>query len=307
MKKLLRTALVTATLLAAPAAAQAAPSLAPVKLEAPEQAKLAKAVEAARKASPKAFEALSSIEQSLTALDQKKRGRKLAVAPLLKPLGEAALLPMLERLAISGPDAQLAPALRATYRAGVVEAVGALRDERARAVLISLLDSDDEELLKATVGALSRLGDDVSVGKVLGALSSAKGARRAAVVAALGECRRAACAKALGAELDGASEPDDIRSIARALGRQGSSWAWKTPVIAASGDEASVRGEAARALVAAFARASGPARDDVQTALMVVDAPSTPQLIADARKSAPASTQAALDELAARLSNNAAR
>ncbi len=88
--------------------------------------------------------------------------------------------------------------------------------------------------------------------------------------------------------------------IAAPLG-QGSAWAWKTPIVKASGDENAVRAAAARALIASYLRYEGETRLAIGKAVLLVDHPDTPTLIAAQKKTARGEQIAALDELAAKF------
>jgi HEAT repeat protein len=148
------------------------------------------------------------------------------------------------------------------------------------------------------------VGTDSAASKLV-ALSKA-GPKQKAVLAGMGECRRTKVADALAKAL--ASKPDDdtAKHVIKSLGNVGSAWAWKTPVVAASGEEAAVRKAAAQALVAAFVAYEGEARKGAASAILVVDDPSTPALIDAAKKKTPA-LSGELDALAARFANSPLR
>jgi len=78
-------------------------------------------------------------------------------------------------------------------------------------------------------------------------------------------------------------------------------------VVAVSGEEAATRAVAAKALVGAFVSYSGELRQHASNALMVVDDPSTPALVAAAKKSATGALAADLDKLATRFAKNPTR
>lgn len=282
--------------------------IAPTRLAAPARAALVSEIEKARKSSPEAFRSVAEIEGNMASLDAKKRGRMAAVTPLLKSLGPAALLPMLERVAVSAaPRGDLPESAWLAWRVGLVESVGMLRDPRSAPVLTAILDSDESDplLLRITSEALGKLGDDASAQKLI-AIAKAGGVKGKAALAGMGECRRLVVAEHLASAL-GAAADEDARPIARSLGQVGSSWAWKTPAVAASGEEATTRAAAARALVTAFVAREGEARGAAQTALLIVDDPSTVGLLTAARAGQPPTTQTAIDRLVARLAKNPTR
>ena len=121
----------------------------------------------------------------------------------------------------------------------------------------------------------------------------------------MGDCRRIRITEALASHLRSTNDEEVARAVARSLGRAGNAWAWKT--VADKSEEARIRETAARALVDAYVRRDGEARTAASNALMVVDAPETPALIAQAKKGAPADAIKALDALAERFARNPSR
>jgi hypothetical protein len=121
----------------------------------------------------------------------------------------------------------------------------------------------------------------------------------------MGECRRSRVTTALAERLRTTSDEATARIAARSLGRAGNAWAWRT--LGDRSEEARIRETAAKALVDAFVRHDGEARTAASNALMVVDAPQTPALIDEAKKTAGPKTIKALDALATRFARNPAR
>ncbi|MBK9258839.1 MAG: HEAT repeat domain-containing protein [Polyangiaceae bacterium] len=283
--------------------------LAPDKLPANARTALALDIEAAKRQSPKAFQALSVVRNDLPRLDANKRGRFAPIPAILKSMGKDALLPMLEELAFRGqPKGELTDSAWIAWRAGVIEAVGMLRDARAESVLVTILDGSETEfhVVRAAAAALGRIGTDTAAQKLV-TMSKLEGAKRKAVLAGMGECRRKAVAVALADVAIATPDAATAKIIAHSLGDVGSAWAWKTSIIASSGEEAPVRAIAAKALVAVFVAHDGDARKTASNALMVVDDPSTPALIDAAKKGASRDLAAALDALAARFARNPTR
>jgi HEAT repeat protein len=268
-------------------------------------------VEAARQATPRAFAAVDALFAQLPALDARKRGGLLPVGPMLKPLGADGVMPLLEELAFvdrAGAAADLPPGATLAWRVGVLEALGAQRDPRARAVLESAVQQPGApfEVTRAAAEALGRLGDDAAARFLVH--HSRTGPHAQAVLSGMGACRRAAVALRL-AEAAAASEsPEQAHRLVRALGEVGNSWAWQTPAVRAfAAEESRVREVAAAALVAAFVRFDGEVRQEASNALLVVDAPQTPALVAKARQKADPETSAALNALVERLATNPLR
>jgi HEAT repeat protein len=240
-------------------------------------------------------------------MDEARRGSMTSISLPLSALGKDALFPMLEMLALDGPPrGKMTEGAWFALRVGLIEAVGMTRDTRATPVLNAILMNETEFfLVRAAAEALGRIGDDVSV-KTLVRLASSPNAKQAAVLSALGECRRVGAANAL-AKVATTKDEAVARVVIKSLGAVGNAWAWKTPAVAESGEGDQVRAIAARALIQAFVQNDGYTRQKAQSALLVVNDPSTPSLIAAARKGANAELSAALDRLGARLANDPVR
>lgn len=280
--------------------------IAPGKLSAPARAALVAEIDQARASAPAAFDAIRDLRAKLPELDARKRGRLAPITPTLKGLGRGALFPMLAELAVdASPRGDLTESAWTAWRVGLLEAVGTLRDARAEAVLRAAVDAPEADfaVMKAAVEALAKLGTD-SVAAKLVAMSKVAGPRQAAVLAGMGDCRRAKVAEALSSAIAARPEAPVAKLLLRALGNVGSAWAWKTPIIAASGEEAQVRAAAAKALIGAFVAYEGEIRQDAANAILVVDDASTPALIAAARSKASPSLKTALDALAARFAKS---
>jgi hypothetical protein len=282
------------------------------KLAAEARALFEKGVAAARQADAQPFERLAALRARLAELDLRKRGRMAAVTPMLKALGTAGLWPMLEEMALSAePRGALPASAWLAWRLGLLEAVGSLRDARATAVLEAIAMAPDafggpadggvegEHLLvREAVAAYGKLATDEVAKKLVALGKATTGARRLAVLAGTGHCRRQIVAEWLAKAAAGAADTREAALVAHALGDVGSAWAWQTPAVEKSGEERGVRRVAAEALVAAFVAHAG-ARAEITKAVLVVDHPDTLSIIATARGGASAETRAALDELAA--------
>lgn len=294
--------------LAGTAAAAEGVVIHPSRIPAGARATLIADIESAKSAHPSAFAAVVEVRKRLPELDANKRGRLPSITPLLKSLGAEGLFPMLAELAVDAPSrGDLTDTAWAAWRVGLLEAVGSVRDPRAEAALTAILESPETDfaVVKAAAEALGKVGTDGAASKLV-ALSKAAGPKQRAVLAGMGECRRTKVADALAKAL--ASKPDDdtAKHVIKSLGNVGSAWAWKTPVVAASGEEAAVRKATAQALVAAFVAYEGEARKGAASAILIVDEPSTPALIAAAKKKTPA-LSGELDALAARFANSPLR
>jgi hypothetical protein len=288
---------------ASPPGAQAAV----FRLPAQPFAELRRDVARARAGDARSFAIVSDLVTLAPSANAQARARRAPVALYLAKLGPAALMPMLEMLAIDPPrgiSAEDAP----TVRLDLIEAVGLLRDPRGLPVLGAILDdpTEDEAVARTTSEAIARIGTDDAATKLVHALAAAHNDRARAIVAGMGECRRLPVTEALSERLSRTTDDATARVAARALGRMGNSWAWKTKTDRA--DELMIREKAARALLNAFVRWTGETRDAAANALLVVDAPQTASMIVEARKkSASAEEAKALDSLARRLAKNPVR
>ncbi|MBI3200538.1 MAG: HEAT repeat domain-containing protein [Myxococcales bacterium] len=276
-------------------------------LKAAERTALKAQIGKARQQNAAIFTKVAEAPKLAIEADQMKRGRAASITLPLRALGNDALFPMLEMLALDGPTRDKLPdSTWTTLRVGLIEAVGLIRDPRATPVLSAIIERETQfEVVYAAAEALGRIGDDAST-KKLARLALGSGPKRVAVMAALGECRRTLAASAL-AKLADTSDETQRLIVIKSLGTVGNAWAWQTDEIAKSGEGTQVRAIAARALMGAFAKSTGYARSKAERALLVVDDPSTPALIAAAKKNANADLARALDALATKIAQNPAR
>lgn len=263
---------------------------------------------AARINAPGPYDAVRELVQSANALDAKKRGPLAPMGRAFKQVGPGALFPMLEVLALDQGAVQLKPLAAKAVTIGILEALGDLRSPEAEPVLLAVLSSARQhpDVLRTAADAYGMRQTD-AVAAELVRRSQAGGEAAKAIRAGMGSCRRSVVASELAAH---ALEPGEVReriAVLRALGEVGNAWAWKTPGVTARTEEAEVRATAARALVRAFTTESGEVRQAASDALMVVDAPQTPALLAEARSAASGEQLAALDGLARRFEKNPTR
>lgn len=301
---------VAASLLgAAPSWAGSGSLLGPGDLPPPARAALRRQVARAQATDRATFDRLRELRRDMDLLDAHKRGPIAPVAPLLKALGPRALLPLIERVALDAPGRQsLSPSAWLAWRLGLIEALGAQRDGRAEPVLLALLERPPREpaLWRAAAVAYAKLGTD-EVAQRLIRQARGSGAERRIALEALGHCRRRPAARHLARAMAATTDEADALVVARALGTVGSAWAWRTPVIARSGEEQPVRSLAAHALVAAYAHASAPLRRMVAKAVWVVDHPETPSLIRAAQRGASPEERRLLGELLRRFEESPLR
>jgi HEAT repeat protein len=276
------------------------------QLPAKQQSALVTAIAKARAANPDVFKRTAVVASAVEKADRQKRGPYASMTRYFFALGKPAVLPMLELLAVKGPArGNMTETAWTSLRVSLIEAVGMQRDPIAVPVLDAILDNESEFFVsRAAAEALGRIGTDASAKKLV-ALAFTAGPKQAAVLSAIGDCRRASVASALA---DFSKKPADARTTRltlKALGGVGNAWAWKTPNVSKTGEESAVRGTAAKALVAAFARLDDKdLRLTAQKAILLVDDASTPKLIEAEKRGASAETRAALDALAAKFAKS---
>lgn len=244
-------------------------------------------------------------------LDQASRLQGAPLTMHFKVLGPRAFGPMIELLAFDAHGAKDISGTPATaLRLGLIEALGIIRDARAIPVFAHLLDAraSDFDTQRAAAEGLARIGTDDALSVLTRAFASARGTERErAILLGLHDARREAAAKLLAAKLDAPDTDEATAKIAaKSLGGVGNAWAWKT-VNQARSEESATRALAARALVKAYVRFTGEARDQAAKSLLVVDDPSTASLVAEAKKTAKADALAALTALEQRLAKNPTR
>ncbi len=264
---------------------------------------------------PAAFSGVRSVVGRADALDAKRRGRFFPMTTVLRDVARASqghsgaalafLEPVLHPERFSMPVK--ASALTA-LRAGLIEASGDLKDPLAAPSYRALVQQGTAFYdVRAATEALGKLGLDEDVA-FLARLATTPGASQDAVLAGLGTCRRLGAVTAL-ADV-AASQPPAARGalVVTSLGRLASSWALAIPNAAPASELEALRRTAARGALAVFVDTTDSAlRDSASDALMGIDAPETPALIATARAAANGEVQARLEALQHRFERNPAR
>ncbi|MFH1529257.1 MAG: hypothetical protein ABIK09_00840 [Pseudomonadota bacterium] len=267
-------------------------------------------IDAARSATPEAFQRFVALRARVPEIDTSKRGRLPAFLPSLIAMGPDGLLPMLQEIAFDAPErGDLVDTAWLGWRASLLEAVGKLRDPRAAPVLKAVVAHGPAQLLitSAAAAAVGKLLSDEAAGWLVEALAASEGERRLGILRGLGSCRRIVAVEALAAALRARPPAGEAHILAKSLGDAGSSWAWRTPVVAASGEEDAVRREAARALAEVWPAYEGQAQKKIGHALLVVDHPDTAALLRGALESSTAATMAAGQKLIDRFNDKSFR
>ncbi|PKN36364.1 MAG: hypothetical protein CVU63_16615, partial [Deltaproteobacteria bacterium HGW-Deltaproteobacteria-20] len=259
--------------------------IAPSALRPADRSSLEAQVALARASNPASFQQLARVRAQVAGLDATKRGRLVPIPKILASMGRDALLPMLEQIAVSAPPrGAMTDTAWTAWRAGLIEAVGALRDSRAAPVLLAILQGGEADFLvvRAAAAAYGKLGSD-DVANELVRLSRVRGPRQTAILAGMGHCRRASVANELARVLNHRPGAETAVLVARSLGDVGSAWAWETPSLSSNPEGATVRAIAAQSLLDAYLSYDGEVRTMTAKALMVVHAPSTSTLVSAAR------------------------
>jgi len=271
-----------------------------------EQEALLTAIRQARIDDLAAFTAVQSVRDDLPRLDMQKRGRLAVITPALKSIGQKALFPLLERIAVADPGLEkLTPTAWLAWQVGLLEALGMVRDERSSSVLLAVLRSEQKEsmVLEAAAAAYGKIGSDQVVQDLI-AMTSLPEPKRSAILAGMGHCRRQAIAQHLTALLSETSDQQTALVIARALGRVGSALAWKTDIIAQSGEELPTRVIAARGLIEAYLQFDGEVRQMITRSILLVNHPDTLLIIQELKNRTVSDRSAELDQLVQRFREN---
>ena len=272
-------------------------------LPAPARASLQKDIDAARAADPQVFSAVRGVRGVRPEVYRTFRNPAPTATAELRALGKPALLALLSELAYDGqPTSTLSPEERSALLAGMVEAVGVIRDARSGPVLKAIFEGNtrDATVLRMTGEALGRLCGDAelqTLQKHVGPLDSL----REGAIRGLGHCKRVEAATELSALLAKAPDAAAAEPIAVALGLVGSSWAWQALGPAAEQTGLAVREIAARALVSALPRHRGKAQSAITRSMVMANHPILPALLATARASATPEVAAVIDEVRARI------
>lgn len=270
---------------------------------------IASEVSRAKERSPDVFTKVERLAADMPRLDAMKRGRVAPISPMLKALGPDAAWAALATLALEAPvGPELAPSAAYAYRLGLIETIGMARLDAALPVLAVIVEKQelDTGLVRASAEAIARLGSDAAVELLVRRAAAETKERQLAVLSGMGDSRRLKATDVIASAL--ASERDEARAAAliKALTNAGNAWAWRTSGARFKAEEQSVKSVAATALVQALVRFEQQAADAAADGLLVIDAPSTVSLIADAKAASPQAGRR-LDALSARFARNPAR
>jgi hypothetical protein len=279
-------------------------AIAPNQLSLDAQNTLKTQIDLDRARVPAAFQSVQRILIEADALNQQKRGQMAPFSMIFKRIGPSALMPMLEVLAFDAPAlSSFDEGTQISLRAGLVEAVGMLRDVRSAPVLKAVLSGnvDEYHLIRSTTEALARLGDDDAVSFLL-AYVAEHPERRLAIWSGLGDCRRAAVAQYLAQQLTQTQVSTEREILVEALRDVGNSWAWQTPAVQKhQAEELQVRTVATHALIQAYVNQDARLGKKMEMALRVIDHPEMIVWVQQQSSRVPTAQKANLSGLAERL------
>ncbi len=223
---------------------------------------------------PESFEHVAVAREFVDEASRRGSARLPNVARILNAGGEALLLPMLWEIA-GGDLVGSGMNLRAWrhWRAGLIEAVGRLRDERSIPVLHGIVAGGEPsaQIRQVATSALGRVGDEASIQGVIEVAKESPDKRRA-IVAGLGDARRLVAAEYL-VDVVEQGEEDEVVAAVRALGDWANWWVWETSAMqefGAEGEEG--RRLVIRMLVEAYPSFDGRLRVEAQKSLMLAGA-----------------------------------
>lgn len=308
LKNILGSAILLGSLLFTSGALADGILIAPGSLPADALSTLKGQIATARAQQPAAFKAVAGVKGHKWETYRNYRNPVPTTTRELRALGAPALMPMLEALALNQPTrGSLNDDEWDALAVGMLEAVGVLRDVRARPVLLAAFESNARPAVIAAAGrALGRLGGDPEL-QMLTKHAVKGDARYLEAIGGLGWMRRIEAAKHLASIIASTKDDAVIDAAADALGTLGSSWGWKSygPKYATQGLE--VRKACAQALAPTFVRVKGATRTAVAEGLLMVDHPDTVDFLKSARASTGAATQKAVDALIVRVEKQRTR
>lgn len=268
-----------------------------------DRAALERSVKQARTEAPEVFSRVRAVVAQADTLQRQSRGRLFpfparfravthrqpgAAFALAEPLFAPERFPM-----------PVVPEARLALRAGLLEAAGSLHEPSLAPLYRSFLAGDEpREVVRAAAEALAKLGDDED-SALLARLATQEGPQQDAAISALGSAANGKVAvTALTSLTTAPLEAPRAKLVAGSLARVAPGWRAAVPW----------RADAAKGALALFVTArSGEVRTAASDALMTIDAPQTPELIAAARAGASPELLTALDALSDRFAHNPTR
>lgn len=265
---------------------------------------LTKQIEGARKAHAAEFAAVKQLREEMPELDARKRGRIAPVGTTLDLLGPNAVWALMDDLIQDKPFANQRPSVRQGWRIGVLHALGRLRNPVARPVLERVVSQEsDTWVLRTAAEALGKLQDQEAAEFLIKA-SAGEGARAEAVLEGMAHCRRLVVTEYLVSRIEQAKADSEKRALVESLRDHANAWAWKTDVVAASGEGEQVRNLSAAALIRTYAK-EPQLEKELRKAILIVDSAESVALVqAEISKASAPAAKASLEDLLKALASN---
>ena len=295
--------------LASPAVAAQGVWMGPQALKPAARAALSQAVAQEKARNPQAFEAVAQVTGCTLAGYSQMRQNAPSCGRQLRALQGQVVLPLLSALALSEPrgaDGHVpyaTAAEREAFAAAAIEAVGILRDVRARDVLhAAFATAPSAVLARSAADALGRLGGDAELAILEG--NARSGAKQLAAIGGLGECKRVDAAKVLGSLLATSKDPVLTTAIANAAGRVASAWAWQAivrSVPSKAAESLDIRTLMARAVAEALlVTTEAGAVEELTQALQMTEHPQMAAILAEVRARGDKAAMTRVDTAASR-------
>ena len=247
----------------------------PKQLATAQQVTLSNKITIAKATHAEAFHRIRRLKGHTPQEYRKYRSQKPSVAAELKALGPGAGWAIINALVFEPlPKNDATQREWDALRQDMVVALGNLRMPEARPVLQQVFQStsSDVGLVHAAAAGLGMLGDSQSRAVLLNALHSS-GKTQEGALNGLRYVRDMGAVNAVAKVLR--SSPSTVQFAARALGYQGSSWAWRTGNAGSAADEMPIRARCMEVLLQEYLRHSGEDREAITRALSMVQHPAT--------------------------------
>jgi hypothetical protein len=301
--KFLHVALLGAALFLASATASAAGIVIDAgALEPAARATLEAQIASSRAANPKAFEAVKNVKGHRPEHYRNNRNPYPTAARELRGLGRGAHADARGARLQAPPRGDLTNQEWDALATGMFEAVGMLRDARARPVLLAAFEANGlrPAVRSATARALGRLGGDAELA-LLVKYAKAGDPFELSAIDGLGQLRRIESAQHLATRLASSKDAAVANAAARSLGILGSSWAWRARTQGRKTGLA-VRKGVRRGVGKAMAKRSGTTQTTIADSILMVEHPDSVALLGAARPAAGSAAQA-IGKLIARVEN----
>jgi hypothetical protein len=251
------------------------------------RAALQSQVQRAKQLHPESFSKIRKLQGHHPRVYRSFRTQQPSVIQELQALGPGAGWAMIDAIAFDGLDRGDANEREwDAVREGLLLALGELEMTQASPILQEAfaIHRKDWIVLRASAIGLGRLGGEKERTLLFRALTEG-GEQRNAALWGLRHVRTLSAVDAVTPLLHDSSA-ETVQLAARALGYQGSSWAWKTGKAGDASVEMTLRTRCMDALLNAYLRHDKPLREQIARALSMVDHPEMSIRIEHLRESA---------------------